>query len=824
MTATSLQHLARGGDEVSTDSGNGKDYGVIPLSDFLQILRGVQAASSASDIYFREIEDWAVSKNTSLSFTECQHSILDDLQEAVPASRVFAKLTLALCFLRRTSRQGIAITAAELGSAWQLVRDALALDTNERPLFRTSRSAQGFLSVALCSIINNGAIDELFRLHVWEPYGERGDPRFAIHTHQVFAQSWILAGEGTEHSYEGTPVDTEAEATHATYALSWSDGAKSDDNYKLNQISSTIRNTGKLVRCVLRHSTIHKTGDVYAIDAAEFHEVVVPAHKVHATLFWFDASRGFVKDAPVLGPQDAEYYTQVREASGSRPSLLAAKVEAVRQWESHMALGRHFAERAEWEQALQSFDNASHLIREKRFDFLGTDYYRSLVLGNLGYTNRRFGRYETAKKALEKALEESSIQELRVEFSGELGVVYRLMDQIHNARDTFEKQYQLASQIGAQEQACRAIGNLGMVNYQIWLKEQDSSYLQLAIRQLTERVETARSLKTRQASDGKGGDWSTNLQQWEVVGNARLSLCLAAVGNMSEAMKRAWESLQVAEALEDSTMIAMSRFYYGRTLLQSGRTVDALRYFNDPDPCTPAIAFCKEPSEEHRGYLQELITAGANLDLFDTQGYCALDYAVFNGDKATQSMIIESLTTRHGSAEIENMITGARLRKAYREIFQEQLRPILLDADSRNLSASLRLRYSSLLEADTEKRSLLDDLKYIPYSKFISCGRIPRSNEAPLERLQANEESNMFLIFFSYRWIGGIHHQRSNHEPARPYTVPDSSDNRQYKRMIGAIERFLQLHPSLDRDSIGIWVVCLCGAHFVITSLLTTSV
>jgi len=814
MAATSPQHLARGGDEISTGSGL--------LSDSLKILKGIQAASSASDIYFKEIEDWVLSQNTSLSFTEYQHSLDNDLQQAVPASRVFAKLALAVCFLRHTSRQGIVITAAELGSAWQLVRDALALDTDERPLFKTSRSAQGFLSVALCSVINDGAIDELFRLHVWEPYGERGDSRFAIHTHQLFAQSWILAGEGTEHSYEGAPVDNEVEATHAAYALSWSDGAMSDNNYKLNQISSTIRNTGKLVRCVLRHSTTHKTGDVYAIDAAEFHQVVVPAHKVHATLFWFDASRGFVKDAPVLGPRDAESYTQVREASGSRPALLAAKVEAVRQWESHMALGRRFAECTEWEQALQSFDNASHLIREKQSDFLGTDYYRSLVLGNIGYTNRRFGRYETAKKALEKALEESSIQELRVEFGGELGIVYRHMDQIHNARGTFEKQYQLANQIGAQEQACRAIGNLGMVNYQIWLREQDSSCLQLAIKQLTERVETARSLKTRQASDGKGGNWSISLQQWEVVGNARLSLCLAAVGNISEAMERAWDSLQTAEALEDSTVIAMSRFYYGRTLLQSGRAVDALQYFNAPDPCTPAIAFCKEPSEEHRGYLQELITAGANLDLLDTHGYCALDYAVFNGDKATQSMIIESLTARYGSAEIKNMITGARLRRAYREIFQEQLRPMLLNADSRNLTASLRLRYSRLLEADTEKHNLLDDLKYIPYSKFLSCGRIPRSNEAPLERLRENEDSHKFLIFFSYRWIGGFNHKSSS-EPARPYTIPDNSENRQYRRMINAVERFLQLHPSLDRDSIGVWVVCSSDVQLSKPGLLTKS-
>ncbi|KAI0395231.1 hypothetical protein F5Y17DRAFT_207843 [Xylariaceae sp. FL0594] len=810
MTTESPKPQARRVDSVRTISGSSMSYDTILLPDFLHIAKGVQTASSAPDSSFQEIEDWALSRRGSLTFTKSQHSINNDMQEAAQLSRVLAKLALAICFLRQTSRQGIAITTTELDSAWQLVREALAFDADTNALFKTSRSAQGFLSVTLCSIINNGAIDELFRLHVWEPYGDGGDPRFAIHAHQVFAQSWILAGEGTEHSYEGISVDSPTDATHASYALSWSDGVKSDGKYKLNQVSSTIRNTGKLVRCKLRHSTTHKTGDVYVIDAAEFHQVVVPPHKMHATLFWFDASRGFVQDAPVLGPREEESYTQVREASGSRPALLAAKLEMVRQWESYMALGRHFAERAEWEQALQSFENALHSIREKGSDFLGTDYYRSLALCNIGSTNRRFGRYETAKTVLEKALAESSIKELQVEFTGELGVIYRHMNQLHDARVAFETQYRIASQTRDQKQACRAIGNLGMVNYQLLLKEQDPKYLQMAIEQLTERVETARSLQACSSRDSKMESGSISLRQWEVIGNARLSLCLTAAGNMPEATRRASHSLEIAETLDDSTLIAMSRFYYGRALLGSGRAVDALQCFNNPNPCTPAIAFCKEPSEEHRGYLQELITAGANLDLLDVHGYCALDYAVFNGDEATQKMVIGSLTAKHGPAETDSMVSGAQLRKAYREIFQEQLRPLLLDTDSQNLSVSLRLRYSSLLEADSEKRRLLDELKYIPYSKFISCGRIPRSSEAAVEKLQANEESHKFLIFFSYRWIGGIYGTSSADEPLRPYTVPDNSENRQYKRMISSIEQFLLLHPSLDRDSIGVWVDYSC--------------
>ncbi|KAI3327295.1 hypothetical protein HD806DRAFT_531874 [Xylariaceae sp. AK1471] len=789
-------------------SGNNKGCDTIPLADFLRVLKGVQAATSAADACIEEISEWASSKNPRISFDSYRHALDDDLKEASSVSRRLAKLTLAVCFLRQKGQQAVTVTPTELGCAWNLIHEALTSDAHEYPLCKTSRSAQGFLSVALCSIVTDGLIDEMFRLHVWEPDGSRGgDPRFAIHAHQVFAQSWILAGEGTEHSYEGGPVEDELKATHTAYSLSWSDGEKSDNSYKLNQVSSTIRNTGKLMRYGVRLSATHRTGESYSIEAGECHIVEVPPQEAHATLFFFDASRGFLKDAPVLGPKDSKSYTQTRDPAGATPALLAGRVEATRQWEAHMSLGRQFSERAEWEHALQSLNSALHMC-EVEADFLSTAHYRSLVLGKIGSTNRRFGRYEMAKKALERAVAESATAKLRLEFSGELGVVYRHMDLIHNARDAFEMQYQLAKQIGEEEQMCRAIGNLGMVNYQIWLSDQEASHLQLAIQQLTERVETAQRLRARQLDNDKGGEWNASLRNWEIIGLARLSLCLAADGKTSEAVIKASESLRIAKTLKEPTVVAMSRFYYGRALLHDGRDEEASEVFNALDSCTPAIAFCKEPSEEHRGYLGELINAGANLDLVDEHGYCALDYAVFNEDKATQTVIVNSLGERLDSTEIANRLTAARLRKAYREIFQEQLRPLLLGVDEHSLPAALQIRYSDLVAADPEKRSLLDELKYIPYSRFLAFGRIPRSNEAPVERLQtnANDRSNdKFLIFFSYRWIGSLELGQQQIE-----TLPDDSKNTQYQRMLCAIDQFLLLYPNIDRESLGIWVDYAC--------------
>ncbi|KAK8129291.1 hypothetical protein PG999_001671 [Apiospora kogelbergensis] len=55
------------------------------------------------------------------------------------------------------------------------------------------------------------------------------------------------------------------------------------------------------------------------------------------------------------------------------------------------------------------------------------------------------------------------------------------------------------------------------------------------------------------------------------------------------------------------------------------------------------MAFCREPSDEHIGYLRELIDAGVDLDLVDEQGYTALDHAVFNGDALSGRLVMEGL-------------------------------------------------------------------------------------------------------------------------------------------------------------------------------------
>ncbi|EFQ34375.1 uncharacterized protein GLRG_09519 [Colletotrichum graminicola M1.001] len=205
-----------------------------------------------------------------------------------------------------------------------------AISCETSPAFTAARSAQGFLSVALCSLVKDGRIDELFRLHVWLPDGKRGNPDFKLHSHQPFAQSWILAGEGEDHTWEVEPVEDPTEATHAGYVLAWDDGKGQNSTYKTHQSSSTVRNTGSLFRAMETQSEVHCRDSTYTVPAAAFHTSEVAADALHATLFFFDSHRGFVKDAGVLGPKHGDAFTQLRDPAGISPRELVEAVETAR--------------------------------------------------------------------------------------------------------------------------------------------------------------------------------------------------------------------------------------------------------------------------------------------------------------------------------------------------------------------------------------------------------------------------------------------------------------------------------------------------------------
>ena len=223
------------------------------------------------------------------------------------------------------------------------------------------------------------------------------------------------------------------------------------------------------------------------------------------------------------------------------------------------------------------------------------------------------------------------------------------MNRLVDAKRAFEVQYETAKQLKFERAMCRSVGNLGMINYQLSQQDYDDALLKLAIDQLMERVQSARYL--RQAIDAQDADtdsksdWKKDIETWETIGLSRLSLCYAAQGNLKDAIHIASESLNSTISSQDATVVAMSRLFYGRALFLDGYRKEALEQFNSPKAYTPTIALCKEPSQEHRRYLQELVKAGTDIDLVDKQGYTALKHAVFNGDTAAEELVLKVFAT-----------------------------------------------------------------------------------------------------------------------------------------------------------------------------------
>ena len=519
-----------------------------------------------------------------------------------------------------------------------------------------------------------------------------------------------------------------------------------------------------------------------------------------------------MKDARVLGPKDVESSIQLRDPAGTTPAALVRMVDAVRSWEIFMGQGRQYGQRAKCKHALRAFNSALNVC-ESVENFPNAVRYRHLVLGELGNTNRRFGRHEQAKDILERALAEMGPSLQRVEFSGELGVVYRRLNRPADAKCAFEVQYDTAKQLKFERAMCHAVGNLGMVNYQLFQQNRDDVLLSLAIKQLIERVRSARHIKetinTQETDQNTKARWIKDATTWESIGLSRLSLCYAARGNAKEAMTVALESVDFISSSEDSTVIAMSRFFYGHALLLAGQREEALKQFNLPEACTTAIALCKEPSEEHRQHLREVVEAGADIDPSDEHGYTALDYAVFSGDAATEKLVLEGLRLRlDGDVERKLMQRQreAKLRKGYRELFHEKLRPVLLGrggGGGGDYLQNLRRVYADALAADEDKRRLFDELKFVRYSDFLRFGKLPRWSDGLAQQfLSESGESHQgdvaeFVIFFSYRWINKDQGASS----------PDDAKHTQHRRMVRAAEEFLRLHPSVDRERLSIWVV-----------------
>lgn len=235
--------------------------------------------------------------------------------------RSIIRRAIFVSLLRSLSRdQSRSRHASDIRMLWPLLFSTLNRESGLT--IQATQSAQGFVVVPLYSVLLDGQIRELLRLHIWTPMtknqhrnGLNGDltasalNRFAVHSHQPHARSWLLAGELRNTIYRVSRIDRgdSKREGHALFSVSW-DGHRRYDVY---HTSSRVTNTGQCVQVEPECSAHFESGESYVLPAGEFHDTTAifgdHAAPLAATLFFFDASKGWVEDAAVVGPSNIGY-------------------------------------------------------------------------------------------------------------------------------------------------------------------------------------------------------------------------------------------------------------------------------------------------------------------------------------------------------------------------------------------------------------------------------------------------------------------------------------------------------------------------------------
>ena len=533
-------------------------------------------------------------------------------------------------------------------------------------------------------------------------------------------------------------------------------------------------------------------------------------------------------------------------------------MDSTHRFEDLMKAAKRYHSAAKWQEKLHTLEDAQRLCNS--INFPDAEQKKQDILYQIGGIRRRYGQYDKAEEALQAALtinpQASALEKAKIQ--GELGVVLRHRNDFGQSKDVFHNQYMNAykTAIQAEAEMCRAIGNEGMSAYQLSQATPipDKLLLDVAISQLQERVSRARALRSRLLSEtmldkDEISRHVDSLNAWEKIGMDRLTLCYIAAGQPEAAIDQSLESAQL-QSTEDPTIRAMSSYFHGNALHHAGRRLEALRQWQAPtiETCSSLIALCKEPSQEHLAYVQlimstlqdyELLQSEnfdtlAYLDAYDEQGFSALDYAILSGTddgleigglllKATQTLLLRDLDLLNSSLsdiqrsemvaeELSQRKRQSYLRRQYRSILQEHIRPNLrLQPGDSTAIREVRTICNNLLASDEEFRSIFDSFDCLKYNVFRNMGRLPTSSEKLTKKFQKQYQINddEYVIFFSYRWIGHLDNR---------YGQPDDSQNSQWRRMINAVDQFLeQMGGQVDKSRLSLWLVSLCVSIKIFT-------
>lgn len=695
-------------------------------------------------------------------------------------------LSLAIAFLRDPARQGIELSAAELESVWSLVRTVL-LETTI--VDRVSRSAQGFFVVPLWSLREDGGdvpMVESLRLEVLLPNGERPE---AILSNRPFAQTWVLCGgDGTEDRYRPVSPDTGS-----------SDTRELDED---SQEPFKFTDAGKLARATEGHSELLHSNSTYTTDAGvPYIRRAVPDGML-AMLTFLDSSRGYQQIAQALFcPLDGgEQFQKQLTAGNTTPGMLAATVQAVREWRRTFLKGWFHARDAELEEALLAFQNALSICDENP-DFPRPSRYRWDVLVEIGYVHRKVGRYDEARRCFEEALKQVPSVDGPLRPRLALAAIQDQLTDKDGYRRTLQEQYEAARRAGSKNGMVRAIGNLGVENHRLFLIDRKPETLALAMSQQHERIELCRQMREEEAADASSVAAQINTSR-ESTAYAYLSLGHAVRGEVQESVSTALQSQRLALDSRDKARLAFSRLVYGRALLLAGRRDEALRQFNPPDGYSPLAALAKEESEEHVQYMGEMVEAGADVMLRDPNGYSALDYAVYSRCCEPRELLERAIRRQFGAEELEAQRSEAILRRDYREMFQAILRPVLLQPDGHPSIRRLRDVYAQMLAGNRDKASRFDRLKYVRFDDFARNGRLPKSTDGLTRYFERTEKEDEFIIFISYTW--------TKRRPGEALVSPDDAKNTKYWGILDAVEGWIELYPDVERSRICIWLDWAC--------------
>jgi hypothetical protein len=112
----------------------------------------------------------------------------------------------------------------------------------------------------------------------------------------------------------------------------------------------------------------------------------------------------------------------------------------------------------------------------------------------------------------------------------------------------------------------------------------------------------------------------------------------------------------------------------------------------------------------------------------------------------------------------------------------------------------LRKTYARFISEDTKERRMFSRFHHLKYTDFVNHGKLPISTSGLVKQFAdgmgeiLKPEDDDFVIFISYRWIGGGNR-------------PDNDSGTQWRRIINAVEKFMKVNPHVEPERVGLWLV-----------------